>query len=137
MGLASSEDLRKRVVEAYRAGRGSYREIAELFSVGEASVSRWLRLFREKQSLSPEPHGGGVRPKIAPSQRPQLEALVAEKPDRTVQELRDEWQRRHGVDLSRSAMQRALLKAGYRWKKNGFVRPNNFARMSRSDERRS
>jgi len=108
-----------------------------MFSVGEASVSRWLRLYRETRDLAPAPHGGGVKPRIPPEQRPVLEALVAERPDRTVQELRDEWERRHGVDLSRSAMQRALLKAGYRWKKNAFVRPSRRVPTSRSVGRSS
>jgi transposase len=137
MATSASKDLRKRVVAAYQAGRGTYAEIANLFSIGEASVSRWLRRFRETRDLSPSPHGGGMKPRIPPEQQPVLEALVAEKPDRTVQELRDEWQRRHGVDLSRSAMQRALLRAGFRWKKNAFVRRSKTARTYGNAERRS
>jgi transposase len=131
MAGAISNDIRKRVVEAYRAGRGTYRELAELFGVGEASVNRWLRLERENSDIRPAPHAGGMPPRVPKDEYGTLAKLVAEKPDRTVVEIRDEWRRRFGVDMSRSAMQRALLKAGFTWKKNAFVRRSKTVRKSR------
>lgn len=132
-----AKDLRRRVVDAYRAKRGTYVQIAEMFWVGEASVSRWLRLERETDDVAPRAHGGGVRPKIAASEYPALRRLVAEKPDRTVLELRDEWERRYRCALSRSAMQRALLKAGFSWKKNAFVLRSKTVPTSKRGGRRS
>lgn len=126
-----SKDLRERVVAAYKAGRGTYRQIAELFGVGEASVDRWLRLDRENKSVEAAPHAGGNPAKVPPEKYGDLARLVAEKPDRMVVEIRDEWERREGVSLSRSAMQRALLKAGFTWKKNAFVRLSRSAPRSR------
>jgi transposase len=137
MGAPISEDLRMRVVSAYKAGRGTYREIAELFGIGEASVDRWLRLDREQDSVEAAPHGGGTPAKVPQEKYPNLVRLVTEKPDRSVLEIRDEWERREGVSLSRSAMQRALLKAGFRWKKNAFVQVNSSARRSKNSAPRS
>jgi transposase len=137
MGAPISKDLRKRVVAAYKAGRGTYREIAELFGIGEASVDRWLRLDREQDSVEAAPHGGGNPAKVPQDKYPNLVRLVTEKPDRSVVEIRDEWERREGVSLSRSAMQRALLKAGFSWKKNAFVRANSSARRSKNSAPRS
>ena len=137
MGAPISKDLRTRVVAAYKAGRGTYREIAELFGVGEASVDRWLRLDREAASVEAAPHGGGKPPKVPPERYPSLIRLVAEKADRTVVEICDEWERREGVTLSRSAMQRALLKAGFTWKKNAFVQASSSARRSKNSGPRS
>ncbi len=131
MAGAISNDVRKRVVEAYRAGRGTYRQLAELFGVGEASVNRWLRLERENSDISPAPHAGGMPARVPQDEYGVLAKLVAEKPDRTVIEIRDEWRRRFGVDMSRSAMQRALLKAGFTWKKNAFVRRSRTGRKSK------
>lgn len=128
-----SLDLRKRIVAAYGADGGTYEEIATRFAVGEASVSRLLRRHREKASLEPDPHGGGQPPRIQPEQYDDLRALVAEQPDRTVQQLAHLWAERFGVNLSRSAMQRALLKAGFSWKKNAFVLRNSSARGSKSN----
>ncbi len=137
MGAPISKDVRQRAVAAYKAGRGTYREIAELFGVGEASVDRWLRLDREKDTVEAAPHGGGNPAKVSSEKYPDLVRLVAEKPDRTVVEIRDEWERREAVSLSRSAMQRALLKAGFTWKKNGFVRASKTVRRSKSSALRS
>jgi len=92
-----------------------------MFSVGGKRLTLASSVSRDA-GPGAAPHGGGVKPRIPPEQRPVLKALVAERPGRTVQELRDEWERRHGVDLSRAAMQRALLKTGYRWKNYAFVR---------------
>jgi transposase len=132
-----SKDLRHRVVEAHLGGKGTYKQLAELFGIGEASVSRWMRLHREKGELTPAPRGGGFPARIPRSEYPALERLVAEKPDRTVSELRDQWQQRFGRDLSRSAMQRALSAAGFTWKKNAFVRRSSGDPKSKRSARHS
>ena len=90
MGAPIAKHLRERVVTAYRAGTGTYKQLAELFGVGEASVDRFLRQARETADLSPAPHSGGVVARISVEQYETLAKLVAEKPDRTVLELRDE-----------------------------------------------
>jgi transposase len=129
-----SKDLRERVVEAHLAGKGTYLQLAELFEIGAASVSRWLRRHREKGELAPEPPGGGTPARIPRDKYGTLKRLVAEKPDRTVEELRDEWEKRFGLNLSRSAMQRALLGAGITWKKKDSARPSKTARKSKNAE---
>jgi transposase len=137
MATPISKDLRERVVEAHLAGRGTYKHVAELFGIGEATVSRWLRRHREKGELTPDPPGGGYPPRISRDEYDTLRRLVAEKPDRTVLELRDEWEKRFRLKLSRSAMQRALLNAGLTWKKNGSDPPSRIARKSKNAARRS
>ena len=117
MGEALSKDLRQRVVEAYRRGEGSYRQLAERFGLGEASVNRYLRLLRETGDVERRPRGGGTTPKISDGELPALRALVAKKPDRTAEDLAIEWGRRTGTDMSRSAMVRALQRAGLTKKK--------------------
>ena len=51
--------LRARVVRAYEAGAGSYPTIAARFSLGEATVKRWVWRSRDGQ-LSPAKKGGGT-----------------------------------------------------------------------------
>ena len=136
MSKPLSTDLRERVVGAYLRGEGTYEEIAKRFGIGEASVSRLLARYRATKTVDPEPHGGG-QPALVPVEKyPVLKALIAEQADRTVEELRAIWQKRFKVKLSRSAMQRAVLKAGLRWKKNGSGRRNSSGPMSsRSGQR--
>lgn len=109
-------------MDAYRRGEGTYRAIAERFGLGEASVNRFLRRHREDGTVERRARGGGMVAKIGQEELPSLRALVAEKPDRTAEELKDEWSRRFGVVMSRSAMVRALQRAGLTVKKSPFAR---------------
>jgi transposase len=52
-----SLDLRKRIVVRYAKGDVTYAQVAELFDVGEASVSRLRRRERERGDLHPDPIG--------------------------------------------------------------------------------
>lgn len=121
---ALSLDLRKRIVARYARGDITYVELAETFGVGEATVSRLLRIHREGRSLVPNRPGGGFPPRIAPEQFPALVKLVAEKPDRTVAELCELWLLRRGGEISESSMKRALRRAGLTWKKKRFDPPS-------------
>lgn len=129
-----STDLRARIVAAYERGEGTYQEIAERFGVGEASVSRLLRRRRERDDLAPEPHGGGNPPLIPEELMGALIDLVAEAPDRTVEELCDEWKKRHGVRPSRSSMTRSLGRAGITRKRKRF-RPSEQQRPDVEEKR--
>jgi transposase len=113
-----SLDLRKRIVAAYRAKKGTYAEIAAQFQVGEASVSRLLRRDREQGDLRPDPPGGGYPPRIPEEQYETLRSLVAKRPDQLVCEICDEWFRLFKVSVSVSSMQRTLRRAGLSRKKD-------------------
>jgi transposase len=107
-------DVRKRVVKAYKEGKsGTYAQTAELFGVGEASLSRWLRKDREGASLEPGWNGG-------PKRRVDLEWLtrqVEENPDARIVDRIDAWQAHDGYRVSVGAMWNALRAAGLTHKK--------------------
>ena len=110
MGWAYSVDLRERVVAAFDRASMTDQEAAALFKIGEATVRRWKRLQRKQGSLEPKPFGGGNPPRVAPEQYPVVHAIVEEQPDLTDQELAWEFHRRTGRSVSRSSMNRTLLK---------------------------
>ena len=112
MAHALSADLRRRIVDAYARGEGTYGVLAARFRVGKASVSRFLRLYRQNGSLERRPRGGGNAAKISAELLLRLRELVAEDPKRSARELAQEWERRFGVAMSRSSMVRALSRAG-------------------------
>jgi transposase len=85
---AFSMDLRKRVVEAYDAGRGSSRELARVFGVSSAWVRKLLRLRRETGSVAAKLYRRGPRPRLDERQVARLAGLVREHPDATLAELR-------------------------------------------------
>jgi transposase len=110
-------ELRERVVACYEAGEGSYPEIAERFSLGEATVKRWVWLKRKRGNVVPLRKGGGTPSEVSAEE---LDALVARLRDPTAGELTAEFNRcRRGKKrIHVSSMKRALHRHGYVVKKN-------------------
>lgn len=113
MPAAHPVALRRRVVDAYLSGEGSYRAIGERFRVGEASVNRWVRQVRA---------GGSLDAKRRPKEGPRLidargEDFVVETleavPDSTAPELVAAYEEVFGVVVSDSTMKRALRRLGF------------------------
>ena len=128
--------LRERVVAAYEAGKGTYRELAELFGVGEASVKRWVRLKRKLGHVSPKAAGGGRRSTITLQD---IERGLGACPDATALELTVEINRprpkRERIHVS--STKRALARHGFVVKKSADGHWRVCGRMSRSSARTS
>jgi transposase len=118
----ASIDLRKRVITAYLEGDTTYAKVAERFCIGEASVSRWLRLYRETGSVSPQPHGGGNRAKIDAEGLELLRQMVAKRPDATLKELAETYEDKRSVTVALNIVYRALQRLGLTRKKRQFTR---------------
>jgi transposase len=108
-----SPDLRERIVAAVERGKGSLRELADVFSVSLSCIVRLLRRHRATGSSLPQPHAGGPRPLLDEDACQRLRALVREQPDATLAEL----QGRLGVPCSLSTLCRALQRLGISRKK--------------------
>jgi transposase len=117
-GKATSLDLRAAVVAAHEKQGLTYEGIARLFGIGEASVSRYLRLYRETGSVARRPHGGGARPVLSKFDFRRLQALVERHPDWTTFEFLDEMNTGRARVVSRSTIVRALAKLGFTRKKS-------------------
>ena len=117
MPRALSLDLRRRVVEAYENGEGTYAEIAQRFGVGEASVSRWLSLKREQGHLRRRKQRSGPRRKMGPKHDDALLALVEANNDLTIGDYRDLLEEETGLDVSDATVGRALRRLGLSRKK--------------------
>jgi transposase len=108
-----SQDLRERIVAAVDDHEGSRRAIARRFQVDVSCITRWLRLRRQTGSLQPRPRGGGKPPTLDRAGLERLRSLVQERPDATLDELRQH------LNLSGSVMivWRGLEKLGITRKK--------------------
>jgi transposase len=115
-----SQDLRRRVVEAYAHRQGSIRALAQRFAVSQSSVVRFLDQYRTTGTLAPRPHGGGARPRIDEPALQTLARLVTERPDATLQALRERLAQAGGADVHPSTVWRALKRLGKRRKKKTF-----------------
>ena len=87
MSKALSVDLRTRVLAAVEQG-ATHREAAARFGVSAASVSRWRGLKREQGDARPGPLGGDRRSGRIEAVAALVLALLEEKRDATIEELR-------------------------------------------------
>jgi transposase len=121
---AYSMDLRERVVAACDGGEGTREEIAKRFRVGVAWVYRLLQRRRQTGSIAPKPHGGGQKPAFDPPAAERLRRAVADRPDATLEELREAV----GVACGTSAVHRALERLGLPRKKSRSGPPSRTTR---------
>ena len=107
-----SLDLRERIVGAVERQIGSKRKIAELFGVHESFLYKLLRQKRERGDIAPLPQGGGARAKLSEDHLKQLPDLVAATPDATLDELREQLEKKGRVRVSLSPICRGLQALG-------------------------
>jgi transposase len=118
MNSSTPERIRRAIIHAVKRKKLTYRETAKLIGVGEATVSRVLRLHRETGSVAPRPRKGGNFSAIHGKVARLLHAIVTRMPDATVAELTLALVDRSGVETSRSSVQRALHRLGFSRKKS-------------------
>ena len=119
-----SQDLRRRIVRAYENKEGGKKRIAERFSVALSTVKRMVKLKTETGDTKPKPHGGGVMHLIPESELQRLKDLVAKKSDRTIKELREQWEIIAGIKVGHATMFRALKRAKMTIKKRHLEQMN-------------
>jgi transposase len=130
MPLPHGIDLRERAVGAYLAGEGSLTAIALRFEIPRSALEEWVKLKRTTGSVSARDRGGGNPSNIDVAI---LHEVVAARPDGTTHEVAAEYNRRvrRSERVHRSSIYRALQRAGYVFKKNGFVLENRTAPTSK------
>jgi transposase len=114
--MALSIDLRRRIVEAYSGKQsGTYFETAKMFGVGEATVSRLLRLHRETGDVEPKPHRSNNPRRV---DLLWLKRHLREKPDATLAQRVEAWVAQGGTKVSLTSMWFAVKACGWSHKKN-------------------
>ena len=129
-------ELRVLAVRAYEAGDETYVAVAERFSIGEATLQRWVRRQRTTGALAPLAKAGGW---VSPVDLPTLHGLVRERPDRTTDELTRVYNHQvaPAARVHRSSILRALQRTGYVFKKNDPARRSMIVRGSKPNARPS
>lgn len=122
MAVAYSQDLRDRVMAARDRGLKT-KQVASLFGVSASWVRRVMQRRREHGETTPRPRGGVTVVKIDMAR---LRALVEQQPDATARQLHA----RLGIDCSVSAVDMALRRLGFTFKKRRCMLPNRIAPTS-------
>ena len=128
--------LRERAVRAYENSTDTYAEVAARFEIGLNTLLRWVQRARTTGAVTPFDKGGGWR---SPVDLVTLHRLVAERPDRTTDELTRAYNRvvAPGARVHRSSVLRALRRTGYVFKKNERDPRNTIVRASKPSATRS
>jgi len=117
MGKPYSLDLRERIVGYVGQGH-SARAAAQVFDVSASTAVRLAATHRRHGSVAPKPQGRapGTAGKLA-AHIGFLVKKVKSEPDITLQELADMLRQTRGVEVQLSSIHRALIRAGYSYKK--------------------
>ncbi len=81
-----SQDLRKRVIVAVKAGKHSQAKIAETYGISKSTVEKWKRRWQETKSVAALPHAGGPE-RVLQNYTGFIRAEVKKQPDVTLNEL--------------------------------------------------
>lgn len=126
-----SNDLRRRIVEAWERHEYSQPQVAELFGVSLATVKNFLRRKRETGSPDALPPAGGKRPALDEKARAFVRAVLKQENDLSLEELCRRVVRTHKKEVSRPTMCRVLQALGLPRKKSRST-PRNATRPESS-----
>lgn len=122
---ALSLDLRERILAAYDAKEGTRMDIAIRFRVSLGMVKKLLSQRRRGDGIAPLRHRCGRKPIIQQAHREHLRKLLADRPDMTLEELRESL----GLDCSIQAIHYVLADMGLTYKKRHFEPVSKTARI--------
>lgn len=115
---AHSKEVRERAVAAYESRDVSRAEIARIFGISESSLVRWQQQLKARGTLDPLPHRSGNKPRVDEKGAVVVRAIVAEKPDVTLDEAVIFFVERTNTPCSRASMGRAFQRLSLTRKKS-------------------
>jgi len=121
MGKTIPVEVRRRIVLAFDQG-DTREEIAELYGVGVASITRFLARRRETGSLTPSPRPGRT-PVMDETADTHIRSWIEEKSDLTLAELRERLAA-IGYSVGRNAISERLKRLMFSRKKRPCTPPN-------------
>jgi transposase len=112
-----SLDLRERVIATIDEGEMPRRLIAQIFRVSYIWIKKILRQRRNLGHFAPLDHGGGQKRSLTEESLALLRRTVLEKPDSTLEELRQIIDARTHQKVSISTISRELKRLNFSRKK--------------------
>ncbi len=116
MGIATRE-VRQRAIEAYRSGKGTQQQIADMFGINLRTFVRWWEQFRHHGQLAPKPRGHNPSA-LDEKEMQTLDRLIRKRPDLTLAQMRDVL----GKRCSLVAIHYATIRLDWRYKKSRYER---------------
>lgn len=122
MGQPLSDDLRRRILDAYDRRDSMMEQIADRFDVSVSTVKKLVRQRRQTGSISALPHAGGPAPRFTPQHLALLEAEIEKTPDATQAELAERVHAAGAPLVSCATIGRAVAKLALTRKKRAGSR---------------
>ena len=136
MASPHSDDLRRRILEAYLGKEGTREQMAARFRVSFGYVKKILRHYKRTQKMERTRHRPGRKPKFTPPIREQLRAWLKSQPDLTLRELQEKLWQEERLRSSQASLWTTLKKMGLRLKKSRSMPKSKTRRGSSSSGRR-
>ncbi len=108
-----SPEIRLKAIEAVTENKLSQKKALEVFGISRDTLTRWLREFRKNGKYTPSTSTGRPR-KLSEEQIKDLEKLVMNKPDITLNEILDKTK----YEVCKSTIDNYLHELDFNYKKN-------------------
>jgi transposase len=128
---ALSMDLRERILKAYERGDCTREQVARRFEVSVGMVKKLLARKRQGAKIGARYDRCGRKARIVESHRQALRALLEQKPDLTLAQLRDALE----LNCTLPAIHYVLRAMGLTYKKRRSMPASKAARTSSKDVR--
>lgn len=115
---AYSLDFRQKILDTYKIGGISQRQLAKRFCVTLGFIEKLLKQYRETGSIAPKIRTKQTPPKLNEQQLNVLFEIVEAKNDATLKEIREQLQEKVGITIGISTVDRMLEKMEISLKKN-------------------
>ena len=109
----ASEEIRTIVVKSYLSGKASRQKLSEIFGYTTASISNWVREYKQEKRLAPRP-SGHRKAAFTDSELKQLSDLLEKNVDLTLAEIKEHFCKQCSV----VAIHKTLARLGFVFKKN-------------------
>jgi transposase len=137
MARPYSDDLRRKILEAYAQGEVTQEQLAERFRVSFGYVKKIRRQQLRHQKMERVVHRPGRKPKFTEAIRERLRGWLQQQPDLTLGELQEKLLEHSQLRVSQPSLWVVLRrKMGLRLKKSRSTPKNRRARRSSSSGRR-
>ncbi|WP_206214358.1 helix-turn-helix domain-containing protein [Desulfovibrio sp. ZJ369] len=107
------ENIRTIVVKAYLAKQATRQQLADIFGYTPASISNWVRAYKQNNRLAPLPNGHR-KSCFSEEELKQLSDLLKKDVDLTLEEIRERFNKK----CSLVAIHKTVVKLGFVFKKN-------------------
>ncbi|BCL35783.1 hypothetical protein NSMS1_50170 [Nostoc sp. MS1] len=113
-----SLDFRQKILDTYKTGGISQRQLANKFCVSLGFIEKLLKQYRETASIAPKVRTKQTPPKLNEEQIKILEEIVEAKNDATLKEISLILKEKTGITISISTVDRMLQRIEISLKKN-------------------